>query len=173
MRHRGTINDYHGAQLYQASPCEEEESCQKRISSTSRLHMIVSASKGADELLSVPPHSFGTAMALKSSSILIVGAGTWGSSTALHLARRGYTNVTVFDAYPQPSAVSAGNDVNKIISFCKPSLYIQRASDFLMHYSFHSSLSTGRRRSRLCQQDLLCCTVQGMAGGSSFQAIFS
>ncbi|XRM42953.1 hypothetical protein ABZX51_006162 [Aspergillus tubingensis] len=52
----------------------------------------------------------------KSSSILIVGAGTWGCSTALHLARRGYTNVTVLDPYPVPSAISAGNDVNKVIS---------------------------------------------------------
>ncbi|RAL07117.1 NAD(P)/FAD-dependent oxidoreductase [Aspergillus homomorphus CBS 101889] len=49
--------------------------------------------------------------------ILIIGAGTWGASTALHLARRGYTNVTVLDAYAQPSAISAGNDVNKIVSF--------------------------------------------------------
>ena len=52
-----------------------------------------------------------------SSTILIVGAGTWGASTALHLARRGYTNVTVLDAYRQPSKISAGNDVNKIVSF--------------------------------------------------------
>ncbi|KXT18824.1 hypothetical protein AC579_8209 [Pseudocercospora musae] len=51
---------------------------------------------------------------LKSSSILIVGAGTWGSSTALHLARRGYKDVTVLDPYDFPSAISAGNDVNKI-----------------------------------------------------------
>ncbi|PWY70916.1 fructosyl amine: oxygen oxidoreductase [Aspergillus heteromorphus CBS 117.55] len=51
-----------------------------------------------------------------SSSMLIIGAGTWGCSTALHLARRGYTNVTVLDPYPVPSAISAGNDVNKIIS---------------------------------------------------------
>ncbi|EYE92074.1 NAD(P)/FAD-dependent oxidoreductase [Aspergillus ruber CBS 135680] len=52
----------------------------------------------------------------KSSPLLIIGAGTWGSSTALHLARRGYTNVTALDPYPVPSAISAGNDVNKIIS---------------------------------------------------------
>lgn len=50
------------------------------------------------------------------SSLLVIGAGTWGSSTALHLARRGYTNVTVLDPYPVPSAISAGNDINKIIS---------------------------------------------------------
>lgn len=49
------------------------------------------------------------------SSVLIVGAGTWGSSTALHLARRGYKRVTVLDPYPVPSAISAGNDVNKIV----------------------------------------------------------
>ncbi|KAL2075180.1 hypothetical protein VTL71DRAFT_122 [Oculimacula yallundae] len=49
------------------------------------------------------------------SSILVVGAGTWGCSTALHLARRGYKNVKVLDRYPLPSPISAGNDINKII----------------------------------------------------------
>ncbi|KAJ5594237.1 uncharacterized protein N7459_000445 [Penicillium hispanicum] len=49
------------------------------------------------------------------SSILIVGAGTWGCSTALHLARRGYKNVKVLDPYPVPSPIAAGNDVNKIM----------------------------------------------------------
>ncbi|KAH8820717.1 fructosyl amine:oxygen oxidoreductase-like protein [Xylogone sp. PMI_703] len=49
------------------------------------------------------------------SSILILGAGTWGCSTALHLARRGYKNVKVLDAYEFPSPISAGNDVNKIV----------------------------------------------------------
>ncbi|KAF1348510.1 fructosyl amine:oxygen oxidoreductase-like protein [Delphinella strobiligena] len=49
------------------------------------------------------------------SSILIVGAGTWGCSTALHLARRGYKKITVLDPYPVPSPISAGNDVNKIL----------------------------------------------------------
>jgi sarcosine oxidase/L-pipecolate oxidase len=48
-------------------------------------------------------------------SILIVGAGTWGCSTALHLARRGYKYVTVLDPYELPSPISAGNDVNKIV----------------------------------------------------------
>lgn len=49
------------------------------------------------------------------SSILIIGAGTWGCSTALHLARRGYKNITVLDSYELPSPISAGNDINKII----------------------------------------------------------
>ncbi|GIJ82921.1 hypothetical protein Asppvi_001436 [Aspergillus pseudoviridinutans] len=49
------------------------------------------------------------------SSILITGAGTWGCSTALHLARRGYKNVIVLDPHPVPSPIAAGNDINKIM----------------------------------------------------------
>lgn len=49
------------------------------------------------------------------SSILVIGAGTWGCSTALHLARRGYTNVKVLDPHPVPSPIAAGNDINKIM----------------------------------------------------------
>ncbi|KAL6923908.1 hypothetical protein FSHL1_001158 [Fusarium sambucinum] len=52
----------------------------------------------------------------KESTILIVGGGTWGCSTALHLARRGYTNVTLLDVNHIPSPISAGHDVNKIAS---------------------------------------------------------
>ncbi|KAL4967691.1 NAD(P)/FAD-dependent oxidoreductase [Aspergillus stella-maris] len=51
----------------------------------------------------------------KFSSILIIGAGTWGCSTALHLARRGYKDIKVLDPYAIPSPVAAGNDVNKIV----------------------------------------------------------
>ncbi|PYH97084.1 FAD dependent oxidoreductase [Aspergillus ellipticus CBS 707.79] len=49
------------------------------------------------------------------STILVVGAGVWGCSTALHLARRGYKHVTVLDPYTVPSAIAAGNDINKIM----------------------------------------------------------
>ena len=51
----------------------------------------------------------------KTDSILIVGGGTWGASTALHLARRGYKDVTVLDPYEIPSPIAAGNDINKIV----------------------------------------------------------
>ena len=51
----------------------------------------------------------------KETSIIIVGAGTWGCSSALHLARRGYKNITVLDPYAVPSPISAGDDVNKIL----------------------------------------------------------
>jgi glycine/D-amino acid oxidase-like deaminating enzyme len=42
-------------------------------------------------------------------------SGNLGCSTALHLARRGYTSITVLDPYAVPSPISAGNDVNKIL----------------------------------------------------------
>ncbi|EDU49276.1 DadA Glycine D-amino acid oxidase deaminating [Pyrenophora tritici-repentis] len=48
------------------------------------------------------------------SSLLIIGAGTWGCSIALELARRGHTSITVLDGSPFPSPISAGNDINKI-----------------------------------------------------------
>ncbi|OCF33856.1 sarcosine oxidase [Kwoniella heveanensis BCC8398] len=55
------------------------------------------------------------ALANKDSKILIVGGGgTIGSSTALHLARRGYTDIRLLDVFQNPSANSAGNDNNKI-----------------------------------------------------------
>jgi sarcosine oxidase/L-pipecolate oxidase len=53
-------------------------------------------------------------MSLSSSSILIIGAGTWGCWIALSLARRGHTSIRVLGASPFPSAISAGNDLNKI-----------------------------------------------------------
>ncbi|WWC62368.1 uncharacterized protein I303_104964 [Kwoniella dejecticola CBS 10117] len=56
-------------------------------------------------------------MITKESKILVVGgAGTMGSSTALHLARRGYTDIRILDMFQPPSANSAGNDMNKLIS---------------------------------------------------------
>lgn len=54
-------------------------------------------------------------LADKDARILVVGgAGTIGSSTALHLLRRGYSNVRILDVYPSPSGNSAGNDLNKV-----------------------------------------------------------
>jgi hypothetical protein len=55
------------------------------------------------------------AMVSKDARIIVVGgAGTMGSSTALHLTRRGYTDVRVLDMFQPPSANSAGNDMNKV-----------------------------------------------------------
>ncbi|KAL7421622.1 hypothetical protein Q5752_003391 [Cryptotrichosporon argae] len=57
-----------------------------------------------------------------SQSILIVGAGVFGLSTALHLARRGYTDVTVLDRQPydknhydpDDGCDGASADINKV-----------------------------------------------------------
>ncbi|KAF2970927.1 hypothetical protein GQX73_g2629 [Xylaria multiplex] len=51
-----------------------------------------------------------------SDHILIVGAGAFGLSTALHLARAGYLNISVLEkGTTVPSDFSAANDVNKIL----------------------------------------------------------
>ncbi|KZT30964.1 DAO-domain-containing protein [Neolentinus lepideus HHB14362 ss-1] len=48
------------------------------------------------------------------SHIIVVGGGTWGLSTAWHLAQRGYRNVICIDKFPYPSPDSAGYDLNKM-----------------------------------------------------------
>lgn len=52
----------------------------------------------------------------KDSSIVIVGGGAWGLSTALHLINAGYTNVTILEkAETIPSQYSGAYDLNKIV----------------------------------------------------------
>jgi len=66
----------------------------------------------------VPSDSCPTLIMTNLPIVLIIGAGTWGASTALHLARRGYgSKVTVLDPYEVPSPISAGNDINKIVDY--------------------------------------------------------
>lgn len=48
--------------------------------------------------------------------ILIIGGGTFGLSSAYHLSKAGYREVTVLEKGALiPSQASAGNDLNKII----------------------------------------------------------
>ncbi|RBR24435.1 uncharacterized protein FIESC28_02925 [Fusarium coffeatum] len=47
--------------------------------------------------------------------IVIVGAGTFGLSTAYHLGKSGYQRVVCLDRWPYPSPSSAGYDLNKIM----------------------------------------------------------
>lgn len=76
-----------------------------------------------------PPHHHHT-MAPKTaplnldSRIVIAGAGVFGLSTALWLARSGYTNIVVLDPYPVPSQLSAANDINKVrvLTWARPPL---------------------------------------------------
>lgn len=52
----------------------------------------------------------------KQDHIIIVGAGAFGLSTALHLSQDGYTNITVLEQDDEvPSRYSAANDLNKIM----------------------------------------------------------
>ena len=52
----------------------------------------------------------------KSDSIVIVGAGAFGLSTALHLSQAGYNDITVLEKDSEhPSQWSAANDLNKIV----------------------------------------------------------
>ncbi|KAI0133855.1 hypothetical protein BJ170DRAFT_678782 [Xylariales sp. AK1849] len=51
----------------------------------------------------------------KGFPILVFGAGTWGTAIVYRWAQRGYTNIKVLDSNDFPSAIAAGNDVNKII----------------------------------------------------------
>ncbi|KAK7192677.1 hypothetical protein DPSP01_006892 [Paraphaeosphaeria sporulosa] len=50
-------------------------------------------------------------------SVLIVGGGTFGTSTAYHLSLKPetYHSITVLDRFPVPSQEAAGNDINKVI----------------------------------------------------------
>lgn len=41
-----------------------------------------------------------TPLADRNSPIIVVGAGVFGLSSAIHLAERGFKNVTVFDKQP-------------------------------------------------------------------------
>ncbi|KAL1584458.1 hypothetical protein WHR41_06267 [Cladosporium halotolerans] len=68
-----------------------------------------------DEIVETPP--------MMNEPIIIVGAGVFGLSTAIHLAKRGYKDVTVYDRHSYDDsqfsyfkgADSASADINKII----------------------------------------------------------
>jgi sarcosine oxidase/L-pipecolate oxidase len=63
-------------------------------------------------------------------SVLIVGGGTFGTSTAYHLAQRGYAQIVVLDRSAPPSEVAAGNDINKVIRADYPEpLYARLATE--------------------------------------------
>lgn len=52
----------------------------------------------------------------KQDPVAIIGGGAFGLSTALELANKGYTNITVFERDEEiPSRWSAANDLNKIM----------------------------------------------------------
>ena len=52
---------------------------------------------------------------LNERSVIIIGGGTFGTSTAYHLSERGYKNVKVLDRWAPPSCEASGNDINKVV----------------------------------------------------------
>ncbi|KAF7719634.1 Uncharacterized protein PECH_004130 [Penicillium ucsense] len=66
----------------------------------------------------------------KSDSIIIVGAGVFGLSTALELNRRGYKDITVLDRYNPPAADGSSVDISRIIriDYADP-VYCKMASE--------------------------------------------
>ncbi|KAF9485974.1 FAD dependent oxidoreductase [Pholiota conissans] len=84
----------------------------------------------------------------KDESILIVGAGCFGVSTAYHLLQRGYTDVTIIDRSPViPAPDAASNDINRIVrSSYSDKFYAKLARDAILSWkdkkwggSYHES----------------------------------
>lgn len=69
----------------------------------------------------------------RDSNILIIGAGTWGCSIALELARQGHFDISVLDGSSFPSAISAGNDLNKIAEEANEPSEDDSDEDFFWH----------------------------------------
>ncbi|OJJ67100.1 hypothetical protein ASPBRDRAFT_59103 [Aspergillus brasiliensis CBS 101740] len=53
----------------------------------------------------------------KTQPVVIVGAGVFGLSTALHLAEDGFTSVTVMDRSMPPVPDGSSNDISRVIRF--------------------------------------------------------
>lgn len=69
-------------------------------------------------------------MSIRDKSVLVVGGGIFGTSTAYELIQRGYKNVHVFDRCAPPSIISAGTDLNKIVRVeYAEHIYTKMASD--------------------------------------------
>ncbi|KAH9886133.1 FAD dependent oxidoreductase [Xylariomycetidae sp. FL2044] len=83
----------------------------------------------------------------KSSSVIIVGGGAFGTSTAYHLASRGYTSVTVLDRFDAPSKDSAACDLNKVIRTDYPNpLYAKLGQEAMTEWKDPKSLFAGLYR---------------------------
>lgn len=80
-------------------------------------------------------------------SVLIVGGGAFGTSTAFHLNKRGYSSVTVLDRFDAPSTDAAATDLNKVIRFDYPNpLYSALGREAYDAWTSSSSLFAGLYR---------------------------
>jgi sarcosine oxidase/L-pipecolate oxidase len=77
-------------------------------------------------------------------SILVIGGGAFGTSTAYHLSLRGYTSVKVLDRFVAPSKDAAATDLNKIIRYDYPNpLYTKLALEAMAVWKSPTSLLSG------------------------------
>ena len=73
-----------------------------------------------------------------------VGGGAFGTSTAYHLAQRGYTNVKVLDRFSAPSTDAAATDLNKIIRYDYPNpLYTKLGLEAMSQWNDQNSMFSG------------------------------
>lgn len=86
-------------------------------------------------------------MALPSNkSVLIVGGGTFGTSTAYYLSQNPstYTSITVLDRFAVPGPETAGNDINKVIRSDYPgALYARLAHEAIQRWRDPAGLYEG------------------------------
>ncbi|KAJ6070525.1 FAD dependent oxidoreductase [Penicillium canescens] len=80
-------------------------------------------------------------------SVLIVGGGAFGTSTAYHLSHRGYANVTILDRFAAPSKDAAATDLNKIVRYDYPNpLYTKLGLEAMGVWKDQNSLFRGMFR---------------------------
>lgn len=81
-----------------------------------------------------------------SKSVLIVGGGTFGTSTAYYLSQNPstYKSITVLDRFPVPGPETAGNDINKVIRSDYPgAIYASLANEAIKLWSDPEGLYKG------------------------------
>lgn len=79
-------------------------------------------------------------------SVLIVGGGTFGTSTAYYLSQNPstYTSITVLDRFAVPGPETAGNDINKVIRSDYPgALYAGLANEAMQLWRDPEGLYAG------------------------------
>lgn len=80
-------------------------------------------------------------------SVLIVGGGVFGTSTAYHLSLRGYDSVTVLDRFSTPSKDSAATDLNKVVRADYPNpLYARLGEEAMLQWKDPASIFAGMYR---------------------------
>ncbi|OLN96187.1 L-saccharopine oxidase 1 [Colletotrichum chlorophyti] len=80
-------------------------------------------------------------------SVLIVGGGVFGTSTAYHLSLRGYEYVTVLDRFDAPSKDSAVTDLNKVVRADYPNpLYAKLGREAMQEWKSTASIFAGMYR---------------------------